>query len=127
MESLLVVAHGSRRQASNEEVISNVTLFKNCYAKEVDIVLTAFLELAEPTIPDSIDCLVRLGSRKITVLPYFLAAGTHVVKDVPAIINEMKRKYPHVEFVITPHIGSADVIIAALERLVDKVEFSQAS
>jgi sirohydrochlorin ferrochelatase len=104
--SLLVVAHGSRRQASNDEVrgvVSQLRAVESRYER-IDC---AFLELAEPSIPDGLRTLVRSGANRIVVLPYFLAAGRHVVTDIPAEVAVVRQEYPALHITIAPYLGCA--------------------
>lgn len=106
MSSLLVVAHGSRREASNEEVRELVQQLCT-----VDIsherIECAFLELAKPSIPEGLRQLIRAGASEIVVLPYFLSAGRHVVTDIPHEVNQVRDEYPAVSIHIAPYLGAA--------------------
>ena len=59
--SLLLVAHGSRREASNDEVRALTTRLRAAADGRFHQVDCAFLELASPLIPDG---LVRLIQRR---------------------------------------------------------------
>ena len=107
MKSLLLVAHGSRRHASNDEVKNLVERLREHAVGRYTSIGHAFLELAEPSIPDGIDALVKQGCDEIVVLPYFLSAGTHVADDIPAIIEDKKAQYPNIPIQVAPHIGSS--------------------
>lgn len=106
MRALLIVSHGSRRQQSNDEVndlAQNLGLHLN---DVFDVIHSAFLEIATPSIPEGIDKCVDLGADSITVLPYFLAAGRHVAEDIPSIVDEARKKYPEISINISCHIGA---------------------
>jgi len=79
MKALLLVAHGSRRKESNDEVILLAKRLKNECSQQYSIVNAAFLELSEALIPDGIKQCVTDGASSIVVLPYFLNSGRHVV------------------------------------------------
>ncbi|MGE3300149.1 MAG: sirohydrochlorin chelatase, partial [Arcobacter sp.] len=34
-----------------------------------------------------------------------LAAGKHVLEDIPCEIKKFKKQYPELEFILLPHIG----------------------
>jgi len=110
---LLIVAHGSRRPASNDEVR---TLCQVVAARDeglYDKVSCAFLELAEPSIPEGIEALIESGMRDITVVPYFLSAGRHVVEDIPAEVGKVA--VPEgVSIHITPYLGSSESMAGLL-------------
>ena len=108
MHALLLIAHGSRRKESNDEVRKlSKKIIKNNNG-EFDIFLCSFLELAEPLIPDAISDLISQGATKITIFPYFLAVGLHVAEDIPEEIDKAKNIYPNVEFHTLPHLGVID-------------------
>lgn len=105
MKSLLVIAHGSRRAASNDEVRQLVERIANNEKSEFDDVSAAFLELADPSIPDGLEACIVRGAKEVVVFPYFLAAGRHVVEDIPNEVAPVMDKYPAVTVRIAPHLG----------------------
>lgn len=110
MKALLIVAHGSRKQASNQEVMA---LAQSIFARQdhqFDIVEAAFLEIADELIPDGIERCARAGATEITVLPYFLNSGKHVTQDIPEVINTIKPQYPDIAIQLTSHIGASSVM-----------------
>ena len=110
---LLVVAHGSRRAASNEEVRAVVERLRAEQSDQFASVETAFLELAEPSIQDGLSRLARRGARRIVVLPYFLAAGSHVSRDIPEILDAFAADHPEVQLARKTHLLG---LVAALRE-----------
>ena len=111
MRALLVVAHGSRRAASNDEVKTLTDQLRNrilSFSKsDFDFIHAAFLELAEPSIPDGIKECVNQGADEVVVLPYFLSAGRHVAQDIPEIVEQIAPDLPGVNITIAPYLGTA--------------------
>lgn len=104
MRALLIVAHGSRRAASNDEVRA---LCNTVAARDEGLyeqVTCAFLELAEPSIPAGLEALIAAGARDITVVPYFLSAGRHVAQDIPAEVARVAVP-DGVSVRIAPYVG----------------------
>lgn len=114
MNALLIIAHGSRRAASNDEVF--ILADKLRAASDV-LVAGAFLELAQPSIADAIDQLVAQGATSILTFPHFLAAGTHVTQDIPDQLALAEARHPSVQFTRLPHLGSLDGIPALILQL----------
>lgn len=110
MHALLLIAHGSRRQASNDEVRDLTQTLKQQTDDQFQIVECAFLELAEPTIPDGVSACVEKGAESVTILPYFLSAGRHVVTDIPEELQKAQAKHPQVNLKTAPYLGSAQDI-----------------
>lgn len=109
-KSLLVVAHGSRRAASNDEVRELTERVREAADARFVAIECAFLELAEPSIPDGIERLVAGGARQITVLPYFLAAGRHVIEDIPEQVAIKQREHGDVHIEIAPYLGTSQTM-----------------
>jgi sirohydrochlorin ferrochelatase len=111
---LLLIAHGSRRQASNDEVRQLAEQVAAQRGQDIDAVEVAFLELAEPSIPEGLARCVANSATEIVVFPYFLAAGTHVVSDIPEAIEAFRAEHPGVRVRLTPHLGASDALPAAI-------------
>jgi len=104
MKALLLVAHGSRRVASNDEVrelTKKLSKEKHHY-NHVDC---AFLELSEPSIPNGLRSAIKAGAKEIIVLPYFLSAGRHVAEDIPEEVAIVQSESPEVSISIAPYLG----------------------
>lgn len=110
MKYLLIVAHGSRRAESNDEVRELTQRIKNKSGAEFADVRCAFLELADPLIPDGIIDCINSGATEVVVLPYFLSAGRHVVSDIPGDVEKAQQHYPDIKITIAPYLGSIDSI-----------------
>ena len=114
MKALLLIAHGSRRQQSNDEVVVLAEKLKNNCSEQFTIVHAGFLELAEVLIPDGIKKCVEDGATEIIVLPYFLNSGRHVVEDIPNIVNDTRPKFPEVDIKLAQHLGASDLMMDLL-------------
>lgn len=106
MKAILLVAHGSRKQSSNEEVKQLSLKMNQLVSNEFDFIKHAFLELAEPLIPHGIDQCVELGATDIIIVPYFLSAGRHVTEDVPEEVQKGIKNNPDVNIVISDYLGA---------------------
>lgn len=113
MKSLLLVAHGSRREASNDEIRELTTRLREA-TDDFDHMGCAFLELAEPSIPDGLRQAIARGAREVVVLPYFLSAGRHVVTDIPSEVEIVQKEHPSVVIHIAPYLGAADGVVGLL-------------
>ncbi len=104
---LLIVAHGSRRAASNDEVRALSARVRALRDPGIEQVEVAFLELAEPSIPQGLASCVAAGAREIIVFPYFLAAGTHVASDIPEALEAFREHHPEVRLRLANHLGAS--------------------
>ncbi len=105
MKALVVIAHGSRRAASNDEVGELACQLAGLVVNDYPIVGVGFLELAEPLIPDALEKAIAEGASEICVFPYFLSAGRHVVTDVPNEVQVVQDKYPDISIKMLPYLG----------------------
>jgi diguanylate cyclase (GGDEF)-like protein/PAS domain S-box-containing protein len=108
--SLLLVAHGGGREASNEEVMTLARRLREGASGRFHSVTCAFLELAEPSIPAGIEACIAQGAEEVIVLPYFLSAGRHVSHDVPSQVERVRRRHPRSRIRLAPYLGSAEDI-----------------
>lgn len=119
MKALLLIAHGSQRKESNDEVFVLAGKLRKNRSHNYAIVNAAFLEVADVLIPEGIRQCVHEGASAIVVLPYFLNSGKHVVEDIPAIVNSCKGLYPGIKISTAPHIGASplmlDIILASAD------------
>jgi sirohydrochlorin ferrochelatase len=114
MHAFLLIAHGSRRAASNDEVRALADRIATEAEDQFDHLACCFLELAEPLIPDAINTLVENGATQITLFPYFLAIGAHVAEDIPEALAEAQQQHPQIQFHMLPHLGK----LASMPRLI---------
>tara|TARA_R110001583_G_scaffold26571_1_gene95687 strand:+ start:107 stop:472 length:366 start_codon:yes stop_codon:yes gene_type:complete len=120
MKALLLVAHGSRREKSNQEVIALVDKIKATNLSGYDIFHASFLEIAKPSILDSIEECVNEGASSIVLLPYFLNSGNHVVEDIPHIVNQANTKFPDLDIKTTTHIGASNLMMDLIISIAEK-------
>ena len=117
MQTLILIAHGSRLEQSNEEVRNLTARLRKLTADRYDHVDCAFLELAEPSIPAAIDTAVSRGSSRVVLLPYFLAGGSHVSLHIPEIVAHKQAQHPRSVLELRPHLGQAESLVELLSTL----------
>lgn len=105
MKTLIILAHGSRREESNLEIKCLAEKVKVLSGKEYELIKHAYLELIEPSLPQAIDNSINNGATNITVFPYFLNSGNHVKRDIPDMIKTAEKKYPDCVFSVSACIG----------------------
>jgi sirohydrochlorin ferrochelatase len=101
--ALLLIAHGSRHEPANDDLRLMAT--ELAARGDYPIVEAAFLELAEPDIAAGGAACVARGARRVWMIPYFLAAGVHLVRDLTAARDELMARHPGVEFALGAPLG----------------------
>lgn len=100
---MLLIAHGSRLDTANRDLSHLAELLRQRFTGCV--VETAYLELAEPTIPQGAAACVTSGASRVLLLPYFLSAGTHVTGDLKRFQAGFASQWPSVRFDLCPPLG----------------------
>ncbi len=114
--AILLIAHGSRRSAANEDLVKLAEIVRTRRPQE--IVEIGYLELTEPTIPQGAALCVERGATHVRMSPFFLSAGTHIAEDLTGFQTEFSVRFPGVRFQLCPPLGLHSLLVEALlERM----------
>lgn len=117
--AILLIAHGSRHQPANHDLISLAARLEA--AGEALIVEPSFLELAPPNIPAGGDRCVARGAGRVLMVPYFLAMGVHLIRDLAEAREHLSTRHPGVTFLLGPPLGPHrlldELVIARVREL----------
>jgi sirohydrochlorin cobaltochelatase len=78
------------------------------------LVEPGFLELMRPTFDEGVACLVEQGATSIIVVPIFMAAGSHVKKDLPRLAGDAMDRHEGLLIELAAPVGEADSVLAAM-------------
>ena len=117
--AVLLIAHGSRHQPANDDLLEMAQRMTD--EGRHAIVEACFLELAEPDIPTGGDRCVERGARQVLMIPYFLAAGVHLLRDLTAARDELTARHPTVEFLLGSPLGPHRLLDELVEVRVDEL------
>lgn len=116
MRTVLLVGHGSRIQAGNDELLQFTSQLA---ARKPELKFeTCFIELASPSIAGGIAKCVAEGATQIYIVPIILFAAGHSKLDIPLAIDEAKLKYPGIEFVYGRPLGVQE---RAVDIVLDRI------
>ncbi len=119
--ALLLIAHGSRNPDANADLHHLADEVRR--RGLVELVETAFLELAEPTIAQASQRCVARGMQRIVLLPYFLSAGVHVCADLRRHRDELVVRFPGVAFELAEPLGPHPLLVdIVLQRAMAAVQ-----
>lgn len=121
MTGIAVFAHGSSVESANEAVRQ---MAAQLAARESSRpVEAAFLEFGVPDLPGAVTRLVSRGADRILVVPYFLTLGIHLQRDLPRIIDEIRRIHKGVTIGVTPPLDGHGALVDALyDRMRDALD-----
>ena len=74
----------------------------------------AFLEFMTPDLAGAVDALVGRGVRSVVVAPVFLAAGGHVLRDLPDRLAAIATRHPGLSVRVEPALGSLPEVVDAM-------------
>ncbi|CCW35126.1 sirohydrochlorin chelatase [Chthonomonas calidirosea] len=114
-DAILLFAHGSLLCGAGEALQAHAERLRTKgLAAKVEV---GYLNYSEPLFGEVVARLAQEGVRRILVLPYFLVPGKFVKTDIPKALEEVKARYPEMEFVVAEPIGYdenlADALIAS--------------
>ena len=113
--ALILFAHGSRDPKWAEPFAAIQALIR---AQAPDtLVELAFLELMQPGIQECLSAFAKLGVKRVSVVPVFLAAGRHLREDLPALIAPVQKQFPDLEIIVSTPIGDIPEFQAAIAKL----------
>ncbi len=100
----LFVAHGSRETAAQDGFESLLKILANSLKPHA--VSGAYLTLNQPSVAEAVETAVQQGVDDFVVAPLFFFEGTHIQKDIPQILADLKLKYPMIDFQTLPAVAS---------------------
>ena len=110
--ALILFAHGAREPEWAKPILRvRATVQGKAPGLRVE---TAFLEFMTPNLRGRAEALVREGFERIVVLPMFIAQGGHLKREVPLLIEELRRLYPLTYFELAGAVGEADSVVQAM-------------
>ena len=80
----------------------------------------AFLEFMSPGLDEAAANLVDKGIETVIIVPLFLAQGAHLKRELPAMVEKIRKRHSKTEFRVTPALGEAPEIVAAITGWVQR-------
>src|SRR5437764_11756298 len=104
MKAILLIDHGSRRDAANEMMNCMANLVQAMAGPDI-VVRYSHIELAEPAISAGVQSCVESGATELIVFPYMLSPGKHSTGDIPRMVAEATTPYPQLAVRVTSAFG----------------------
>ncbi|CAM9956395.1 unnamed protein product, partial [Phaeothamnion confervicola] len=115
---VIICDHGSKRKAANDMLSEVAQRYRDASGQE--IVETAHMELAEPTIAQAFDRCVAQGASQVVCHPFFLSPGRHVTSDIPALMEAAARAHPAVRWAVSRPLGLSPLMPQLMRKAVDE-------
>ncbi len=112
--TVLLIAHGSRQPAANADLewLADELRSVGDYA----LVEIAYLEIAQPPIPEAARRCAEQGATEVLMLPYLLSAGAHATRDIERFRQEFADEYPAIRFVLCAPLGPHPLMVRIVEQ-----------
>jgi len=114
MRAVILFGHGARNPEWAEP-FHRIQAAMQAQSPEVPVAL-GFLELMQPTLEEAVDQLVAGGADEIAIVPIFMAAGSHIRKDLPQRAADAMDRHPGLTIHLAPPVGEAAPVIEAMAR-----------
>lgn len=116
---LLIGRGGSDADANSDFYKITRLLWEKLQVKWVE---SAFMGVTDPRVDEGIERCIRLGARKIVMLPYFLFTGV-LIERMATMQARYREEYPEHEFILAEYFGYHPRLQDVLkERAIDAVE-----
>ncbi|WVH09469.1 MAG: Sirohydrochlorin cobaltochelatase CbiX [Fluviibacter phosphoraccumulans EoVTN8] len=82
----------------------------------------AFLEFMKPTLPEAVAEIVSEGASFagacVQILPFFIAQGGHLRKELPEMLDALRAQYPQQSFFLLPPLGELHAVQEAMAEAI---------
>lgn len=117
-EAILLIDHGSRRQAAHDQLLELAGRVQGA-SPDGTIVEIAHMEVAEPSIAAGFHKCCELGAERIVAIPCLLSRGKHVAEDIPLLLQEAANGAGVPYVLAAPLVeqeGFIDLLISAAQK-----------
>lgn len=115
--AVILLGHGSRVPDAGKHMHKVARGLRDKYGH--DIVEICYMSRLGPHFPETFEKCVGQGATLVTVIPYFLHDGLHLVLDIPEMMQEMAAKFPHVKLILGKNLGFDQVLVDLVERRIN--------
>lgn len=100
--AVLVIGRGSSDPDANSDIYKMSRLFWERYrARWVE---TAFMGVTYPLYDEGVERCLKLGAKRIVLLPYFLFTGV-LIKRMSEQLEKFRQQYPEAQFELAEYFG----------------------
>ena len=118
-KAVIILGHGSRGGGNDTDVKRIATELRRSGG---EIIEYAFLQYAQPTADAALDRCITQGAKEIVVVPFFMQAGAHVTRDIPAFLDKARARHPECDIRLTEHVGAHPLMTQIVMDLAGKAK-----
>ena len=113
--ALILFAHGARDPAWAAPFEAIAARIRQ--ASPGTVVRLAFLELMQPDLATVVAELAQANVLQARVVPVFMAAGSHLKRDLPQRISAAQQAHPAIHLTLTPPVGEDAQVQEAIAQV----------
>ena len=119
-KAVIILGHGSRG-GGNDTALKRIAEELQRSAGEITIEY-GFLQYAQPSADAALDRCIAQGVKEIVIVPFFMQAGGHVTRDIPAFLDKARARHPECDIRSTDYVGAHPLMTKIVMDLVDKAK-----
>ncbi len=112
---LFILAHGSKAKEADEILEDLMVKLQGKMDTKFDELGWGSLQISTPSVEEGLETLAKKDVTEIVIVPMFIFQGNHVKYDIPEVLDKLKEKYSHINFIMGKHIGADDRIVDILQ------------
>ena len=117
-ETIILMGHGSRVPGAGKDMEEVAQRLKDKYGyPRVEI---CFISRLGPHFPEIFEKCVNQGAKKVLAIPYFLHEGLHLLLDIPEMMQEEAKRFPHVQLILGRSLGFDEGLVDLVERRIEE-------
>ncbi len=117
--AILIVGRGSSDQYANSDLYKLARMFwEKSRFKWVEV---SFIGVTEPNFDKGMERCLRLGAKKIVIMPYLLFTGV-LIRRIGAKMKQFQELHPDIELCMCDYLGVGDGLIPIVRNRVREAE-----
>ncbi len=126
----MLLGHGSRRTRTTDVGLAEVVRRMQERVVPPTRVRLAGFEFTRPSLTEAVDQLVREGSRRIVVAPFFVFDGKHILEEIPEELERLRSAWPQLELLYARTLGHdgrmMDIVVERVRQSLSAAEWERA-
>lgn len=117
-DAIILLGHGSRVPGADRSMlrVAEALKEKGRYAN----VEACNMSRLGPHFEETFEKYVRMGARKVLLLPFFLNEGLHMKLDIPRKMQQAVQRHPHVTLVCGKNLGFDPLLVHLAEKRIEE-------
>ena len=117
-EAIILMGHGSRVPGAGKDMEEVARRLKETFGYPwVEI---CFLSRLGPHFSEVFEKCVKQGATKVWAIPYFLHEGLHLRLDIPEMMQEEAKKFPHVKLILGKSLGFGEGLVTLVKQRIEE-------